>query len=421
MSEYKKGKYSFSLAPALVLVGKEIVEERKNQVEGFIRELEDYNIILRDLAEEEVSLDLRNELLNIAMYISENAEIYNEFYEKKQLPLNKIAKVVLKPRQFLQKWREYIIVYSLILGNYNFFACTSFSYVLLRLRLLSAFARTAPVPKGYKRAVLVFDGAMSQPVVCVNGKEAGKWAYGYNAFRIDITPFIKFGKSNLIEVHLNNVEESSRWYPGGGLYRPVSVELYGNENFSTWDTFVRTLKADKQEAEVEVNALLEGKTGKSGKTVIALLDEAGEKVAEQTVTGANPEIKTTLKVANPHLWSPESPYLYQVKLTRYEGKKVADVQTLKTGIRTIAVSKDYGFQLNGVTRKAEGRLSAPRPRSIGCSREQGSSYPSDQDDEADGLRRHPYCPQHAFYHADGTLRFPRYDGHGREFRYVDLS
>ena len=209
-------------------------------------------------------------------------------------------------------------------------------------------------PKGYKRAFLVFDGAMSQPVVTVNGKEAGKWAYGYNAFRIDITPFIQFGKNNLIEVHLNNVEESSRWYPGGGLYRPVSVELYGNENFSTWDTFVRTLKADKQEAEVEVNALLEGKIGKSGKTVIALLDKKGTKVAEQTILGAAPEIKTTLKVANPQLWSPESPYLYQVKLTRYEGKKVADVQTLKTGIRTISVSKNNGFQLNGITRKIKG-------------------------------------------------------------------
>ena len=209
-------------------------------------------------------------------------------------------------------------------------------------------------PKGYKRAFLVFDGAMSQPVVTVNGKEAGKWAYGYNAFRIDITPFIQFGKNNLIEVHLNNVEESSRWYPGGGLYRPVSVELYGNENFSTWDTFVRTLKADKQEAEVEVNALLEGKIGKSGKTVIALLDEKGTKVAEQTIQGATPEIKTTLKVTSPQLWSPESPYLYQVKLTRYEGKKVADVQTLKTGIRTILVSKNNGFQLNGITRKLKG-------------------------------------------------------------------
>ena len=209
-------------------------------------------------------------------------------------------------------------------------------------------------PKGYQRAVLVFDGAMSQPVVTVNGKEAGKWAYGYNAFRIDITPFIQFGKKNLIEVHLNNVEESSRWYPGGGLYRPVTVELYGNENFSTWDTYMRTLKASKEEAELEVNALLQGKLGKSGKTVIALTDANGKKVAEQTINGATPAIKTTLKVANPQLWSPESPYLYKVSLTRYEGKKVADVQLVKTGIRTISVSKQEGFQLNGVTRKIKG-------------------------------------------------------------------
>ena len=209
-------------------------------------------------------------------------------------------------------------------------------------------------PKGYQRAVLVFDGAMSQPVVTVNGKEAGKWAYGYNAFRIDITPFILFGKKNLIEVHLNNVEESSRWYPGGGLYRPVTVELYGNGNFSTWDTYVRTLKASKEEAELEVNALLQGKLGKSGKTVIALTDANGKKVAEQTINGATPAIKTTLKVANPQLWSPESPYLYKVSLTRYEGKKVADVQLVKTGIRTISVSKQEGFQLNGVTRKIKG-------------------------------------------------------------------
>lgn len=209
-------------------------------------------------------------------------------------------------------------------------------------------------PKGYQRAVLVFDGAMSQPVVTVNGKEAGKWAYGYNAFRIDITPFIQFGKKNLIEVHLNNVEESSRWYPGGGLYRPVTVELYGNENFSTWDTYVRTLKASKEEAELEVNALLQGKLGKSGKTVIALTDANGKKVAEQTINGATPAIKTTLKVATPQLWSPESPYLYKVSLIRYEGKKVADVQLVKTGIRTISVSKQEGFQLNGVTRKIKG-------------------------------------------------------------------
>ena len=210
------------------------------------------------------------------------------------------------------------------------------------------------LPKGYKRAVLVFDGAMSEPVVCVNGKEAGRWAYGYNAFRIDVTPYVHFGKTNLVEVHLNNVEESSRWYPGGGLYRPVKVELYGDANFSTWDTFAHTIKASKDEAELEVDALLQGKLSKKGMTVVSLLDAEGKMVAQQNITGDNACIKTQLKVVNPHLWSPEYPYLYQLKLTRYEGKKMVDEQCVKTGIRTIAVSKFGGFQLNGITRKIKG-------------------------------------------------------------------
>ena len=209
-------------------------------------------------------------------------------------------------------------------------------------------------PKGYKRAVLVFDGAMSQPVVRVNGREAGRWAYGYNAFRIDITPYIQFGQRNRIEVHLRNVEESSRWYPGGGLYRPVSVELYGRQHFSTWDTFVRTVKASREEADVEVSARLEGQLGKGGKTVVTLSDKDGKTVAQQTIDGAAQEIKTSLKISRPQLWSPETPYLYLVTLTRYEGKKVADEQTLKTGIRTVAVSKEHGFQLNGISRKIKG-------------------------------------------------------------------
>ena len=209
-------------------------------------------------------------------------------------------------------------------------------------------------PKGYKRAVLVFDGAMSQPVVRVNGREAGRWAYGYNAFRIDITPYIQFGQRNRIEVHLRNVEESSRWYPGGGLYRPVSVELYGRQHFSTWDTFVRTVKASREEADVEVSARLEGQLGKGGKTVVTLSDKDGKTVAQQTINGAAQEIKTSLKISRPQLWSPETPYLYQVTLSRYEGKKVVDEQTLKTGIRTVAVSKEHGFQLNGISRKIKG-------------------------------------------------------------------
>lgn len=120
MSEYKKGKYSFSLAPVSVIVGTEVIEERKNQIEELIRDLEEYDIILKDLAEDEVSYDLRNEILNIAMYISKDEKIYNELCEKKDISLSKLSKIVLKSRRFLQKWREYIIVYTLILGNSNY-------------------------------------------------------------------------------------------------------------------------------------------------------------------------------------------------------------------------------------------------------------------------------------------------------------
>lgn len=120
MDEFKKGRFSFSLTPALVLVGEEIVEERSKQTEELNAELETYGIILRDLTCDNISYELRNEILNIAMFIRDNAEIYNMLYEKKELPMKRLSKAILKPKQYLQKWRDYIIVYSIILGNYNY-------------------------------------------------------------------------------------------------------------------------------------------------------------------------------------------------------------------------------------------------------------------------------------------------------------
>jgi beta-galactosidase len=78
------------------------------------------------------------------------------------------------------------------------------------------YKTTFSIPSEYGHAMLKFDGSMSEPTVFINGHKAGYWAYGYNAFRVDATPYInKDGKDNTIEVQLNNVEESSRWYPGG--------------------------------------------------------------------------------------------------------------------------------------------------------------------------------------------------------------
>ena len=88
------------------------------------------------------------------------------------------------------------------------------------------YRTTVEIPQGYEAGELVFDGAMAEPRVSVNGQEAGYWAYGYNAFRVDVTPFLKKQPTSVtseldIHVHLQNLEESSRWYPGAGLYRPL--------------------------------------------------------------------------------------------------------------------------------------------------------------------------------------------------------
>ena len=86
------------------------------------------------------------------------------------------------------------------------------------------YKRTITIPEGCTHAELLFDGAMAEPKVYLNGEFVGGWAYGYNAFRVDISDTMKTG-DNLLEVHLKNVDESSRWYPGAGIYRPSPLAI----------------------------------------------------------------------------------------------------------------------------------------------------------------------------------------------------
>ena len=217
------------------------------------------------------------------------------------------------------------------------------------------YRRIVNIPKGYERAELVFDGAMAEPTVCVNGQKAGYWAYGYNAFRVDITPFMKTG-DNLIEVDLLNVEESSRWYPGAGLYRPVKLVLTGKRCLDAWGTFIRTLSADQQFAQVAISSQIQPAMITSDlRIMVDILDAQGKIVCQAesqlSVAGAT---EMNFDIKQPQLWSPEKPYLYQVRTRLYDDGTLLDEITHKMGIRTISVSKEKGFQLNGVTRKIKG-------------------------------------------------------------------
>lgn len=232
------------------------------------------------------------------------------------------------------------------------------------------------IPEGYSRAELVFDGAMAEPVVTVNGRRAGEWKYGYNAFRIDITPYIvkegvdmgrschmmRWADMANIQVDLQNLEESSRWYPGAGLYRPVKLVLMGKEGHKAyldeWGLFIRTLSATADKAVVRMSAKVQD--AQAGQSLLFLLRTPDKVVAAQNaVIGADGEATTDIEVLNPQLWSPESPFLYDVDVelvaTGKDGLiKIYDHLKTHTGIRTVKVSKERGFELNGQTRKIKG-------------------------------------------------------------------
>ena len=203
-------------------------------------------------------------------------------------------------------------------------------------------------------ALLVFDGAMSEPQVTVNGHDAGGWKYGYNAFRLDVASFLRAG-NNDIEVSLNNVEESSRWYPGGGLYRPVKLIVGGDAMLDDWRTYFRTLSIENGKAEVEVTAGVRDAAPTGLSIDLTLLDARGFFIASvHSPLGADGLHTDRMDVKKAQLWTPETPYLYSLEVKLYRDLQLLDSKSLKVGIRTITADKEHGFALNGVSRKIKG-------------------------------------------------------------------
>ena len=217
------------------------------------------------------------------------------------------------------------------------------------------YKTTVDLKKLPKTAVLEFDGAMADPHVYINGRLAGHWVYGYNAFRVDAAPYLKKGK-NEISVSLNNREESSRWYPGGGLYRPV--QLVTNADAATinpWGCYFRTESIGNGKAEVSICTNINN-VDKTLSIENQLLDVTGKVVAQFKYGDfdAQGNVVKTLTVDDAHLWSPETPYLYKLVTRLYRNKKLIDQTQQKVGIRTVRVAQYDGFQLNGVSRKIKG-------------------------------------------------------------------
>ena len=212
------------------------------------------------------------------------------------------------------------------------------------------------VPKSCERAVINFGGVMSEPEVYVNGHKAGQSKHPYNAFNIDATPFIyRDGRENTLAVRAEVRPFSSRWYPGAGIFRPVTLTTTSATAIDTWGLNMTTLSLSEAG---DVSASFEAKTtGFEGKNLVVVWEVAGKKF-EQKVDGRG-VAASAQNFSNITPWSPEEPKLYEMKVALVSvasdgARRVVDIKSEKVGFRTIKFTPERGFELNGKSRKFKG-------------------------------------------------------------------
>ena len=211
-----------------------------------------------------------------------------------------------------------------------------------------------------KRAILLFDGAMSHARVYVNGVEVGYWPYGYNAFHFDITNYLNVEGENELAVRLENETDSSRWYPGAGIYRNVHLIVTEDAHIPVWGTQVTTPKVMSELAQVVVSTKLstpEGVVRDNFRIVTEIIDPKGEVVATDESRLSiydNSLFEQYIDVAHPELWSVDAPQLYTASSKLYEGDKLRDEYTTRFGIRTIEIRPELGMFINGEPTKFKG-------------------------------------------------------------------
>ena len=209
-----------------------------------------------------------------------------------------------------------------------------------------------------KQTTLIFDGAMSEARVFVNGKEACFWPCGYNSFYCDVTSLVnEDGKNNTLAVRLENLPESSRWYPGAGLYRNVHVVTTEKIHVPVWGTQITTPCVKDEYASVCLRTTILNAEKTELTVVTDIMDADGQVVSTKTNKGVinhGQPFTQNFIVERPKLWSPETPVLYKAVSKIYSGDTLLDTYSTRFGIRTIEYIADKGFYLNGKRRKFQG-------------------------------------------------------------------
>lgn len=207
-----------------------------------------------------------------------------------------------------------------------------------------------------RNITIVFDGAMSNAHVKVNGKEVAYWPYGYNSFYADVTDAVVPGNNDMV-VELENFERASRWYPGAGLYRNVHVVSTGKVHIPTWGTYVTTpfVSAEKASVRLEMD-IVGAKKGEKVHVNTEIVSPEGIVVASNNApfTSQGQKHVQNFLISAPELWSPEHPRLYTARTSiEINGQRVDNYAT-RFGVRKIEYIPEQGFFLNGQPTKFRG-------------------------------------------------------------------
>ena len=206
-----------------------------------------------------------------------------------------------------------------------------------------------------------FDGIYMLSTVWINGHELGTWPYGYSSFSYDLTPYLR-AKGNVLAVRVDNSRHgNSRWYTGSGIYRHVRLVETARTHFAKWGVFNSTMHLTEKEAAIRVKSELENDDNRDKQLTLShtIIDADGNIVAraEQRVgiaAGSRGTDEQTINVPDPVLWNLDNPYLYTLRSTLTEGKRLVDEVDNVLGIRTIEYPLDKGFLLNGQQVKMKG-------------------------------------------------------------------
>lgn len=200
---------------------------------------------------------------------------------------------------------------------------------------------------------LAFDGAMNGAQVWVNGEFAAERPYGYSGFEVSLSPYLKFAEKNVIAVKLSPKDVSSRWYPGAGIYRNVWLRVDEIVHLDEWGVYVTTPTVTEAKSVVQFESLIENKYGEGGEYrvehIIMDMDQEVAKVVTPLTIDSKESSKKVLAytdVVRPHLWSVDTPYLYDIVTKLYCDDELLDQQTKRFGIRSVAFSKEGCF-ING--------------------------------------------------------------------------